>query len=344
MPQTAHFYSWPHTLTDWAVIQAMERAGCPECLRDLPALQAALVSLLGAAVRLKTVFDRQGDIESILATATETACENAGGSAYVTLCKASAAATRQSLASHARAYYEHRADQQLNDLGPDDGHSDAERREIATWLRALIEEAKSDETHTRALQQQLAAMRRQLAPAVHAARRRAARAYWAKFAENWIDDTIFADSPWPSVESRLARIDSAWWWRRFLPALQSPFRRGQPTEYFLHQQMPQLRSVASQPSQKKVLAGVVDDWRETMGADHFGLLSPVHHSTLEPRARDKARDVAEWFDRLVPAYTSNGQVRLAAADALRRHLAEIDPQPFDPTGVSSSSFWEHSDN
>lgn len=344
MPQTAHVYSWPHTLTDWAVIQAMERAGCPECLRDHPALQAALVSLLSAAARLKTVFDRQGEIESILATATESACENAGGTAYRTLRETAAAATRRSLASHTRAHREYHAEMHLSVLEPLDVNADAGRRETVDFLHSLIDEAKSDEARTHALQEQLAAMRRQLAPAVHAARRRAARAYWAKFAEHWIDDAIFADSPWSSVESRLARIDSAWWWRRFLPALQSRFHRGQPTEYFLHQQMPHLRSIASQPGQKKVLAGVVDDWRETIGVDYFGLLSPVHHSTLEPRARDKARKVAEWFDHLAPDYSSDGQMRLTAADALHRHLAEIDSQPFAQATAPSSGFWEHSDN
>src|ERR1035437_9916976 len=155
MPQALPVHSWPQTLTDRAVIQAMERAGFPDCLRDQPALQAALVSLLSAAVRLKTVFDRQTEIESLLASATESACEKTGGSAYITLREASAAATRRSLASYARAYYEHRADQQLNDLGPEDGHADTERREIANGLRALIAEAKSDEAHTRARQEQL---------------------------------------------------------------------------------------------------------------------------------------------------------------------------------------------
>ena len=344
MPQALPVHSWPQTLTDWAVIQAMERAGFPDCLRDQPALQAALVSLLSAAVRLKTVFDRLEEIEPLLSSATESACEKAGGSAYLTLREAAVTATRRSLASHARAYHKHRADQQLNDLGPDDGHADPERRETVRFLHALIAEAKADEAHTRLLQDQLAAMCRQLAPAVRAARRRAARAYWAQFAENWIDDSIFKDAPWSSIESRLARIDAAWWWRRFLPSLRSAFQRGQPTEYFLHQQMPALRSVASLPGQKKVLAGVVDDWRETVGADCFGLVSPVHYSMLERRAQNKARAVTDWFDRLVPDYLFNGSVRVAAADALQRHLAEIDPQPFGPAGARSSNFQEHSNN
>jgi hypothetical protein len=344
MPQTAPVYSWPHTLTDWAVIRAMERAGCPECLRDQLALQAALVSLLSAAVRLKTVFERQGEIEAILATATEAARENSGGTAYVTLREAAATATRRSLASHARAHREYCVEIHLSVLEPLDEDADAGRRETILFLHALIDEAKTDETHTRELQEQLAAARRHLAPAVHAARRRAARAYWAKFAENWIDDAIFSDSPWHSVESRLARIDSAWWWRRFLPSLQNQFKRGQPTECFLHQQMPNLRYAAAQPGQRKVLSGVIDDWREDGGADYFGLMAPVHHSMLDRRARNKAIEVEDWFDHHVPDYSSNPKVRLAAADALRRQLAAVDPQPLAPAQAPSSYFREHWNN
>src|ERR1019366_3621147 len=122
-----------------------ERAGFPDCLRDQPALQAALVSLLSAAVRLKTVFDRLEEIEPLLSSATESACEKAGGSAYLTLREAAVTATRRSLASHARAYHKHRADQQLNDLGPDDGHADTERRGIANGLPAFVAGGKIDE-------------------------------------------------------------------------------------------------------------------------------------------------------------------------------------------------------
>jgi hypothetical protein len=336
--------SWPHILADWAVMHAIERAGFPDCVRGQPAMEAALVSLLSASVRLKTGFDRLGEIEPLLATAAESAREMAGGSAYIALRNALDAATRRSLASHARAYYEYHADAHLSVLEPLDENSDAGRRETVGFLHSLVEESKSDEVRARALQEKLAALRCQLAPAANSSRRRAARAYWAKFAENWIDDSIFADSPWHSIESRLARIDSGWWWRRFLPSLQSQFRRGQPTECFLHQQMPNLRYAAAQPGQKKVLAGVIDDWRENMGADYFGLMAPVHHSMLDRRARNKAREVEDWFDHHVPDYSSNPKVRLAAADALRRQLAAVDPQSLAPAQAPSSHFREHWNN
>ena len=341
MDSTLPVQSWPQALTDWRVLQAFRRAGCPACLRDPPALQAALVSCVSAAVRLKTGFDRLGEITDILAAVNESAYEKAGGPTYTALRTATAAAVKRSLASHTRAHYEYRAEVHLSVLEPLGADADAVRRELCAFLHSLIDEAKSDEAHTRVLEERLAARHRELAPAAASARRRATRAYWAKFAEHWIDDTLFSDSPWPSVESRLARIDSGWWWRRFLPALQSSFRRGQPTEYYLHQQLPILRLLAAQPGQKKVLAGVVDDWREMMGADYFGLGSPVHPSTLAARADKKARAVAAWLDDLAPGYSSVAQTRLAVADALQRRLAELDPQPFAPGEAPSRNFREH---
>ena len=95
MDSTLPVQSWPQALTDWRVLQAFRRAGCPACLRDPPALQAALVSCVSAAVRLKTGFDRLGEITDILAAVNESAYEKAGGPAYTALRTATAAAVKR---------------------------------------------------------------------------------------------------------------------------------------------------------------------------------------------------------------------------------------------------------
>ena len=77
--------SWPVVLTDWCVIQALEHAGCPDCLRNTPSLFPPLVSALSAALRLKIHFDRLGEVTALLDAAAESAYERVLGHAYVEL-------------------------------------------------------------------------------------------------------------------------------------------------------------------------------------------------------------------------------------------------------------------
>jgi hypothetical protein len=82
MPRTLRVYSWPHTLTDWCVIQAFQRAGCPGCLRRPSLLSAAFVAEVGAAIRSRTLSYRTAEITGVLQAAAESAYEEAGGAAY----------------------------------------------------------------------------------------------------------------------------------------------------------------------------------------------------------------------------------------------------------------------
>jgi hypothetical protein len=75
-------HSWLHILTDWCVIRAFERAGCPGCLRKPPALAAAFVAEVSKAVRFRTVSIREAELPVLLEAAAESACELAGGDAY----------------------------------------------------------------------------------------------------------------------------------------------------------------------------------------------------------------------------------------------------------------------
>ena len=74
--------SWPHTLTDWCVIRAFKQAGWPGCLRKPPALAAALVTEVSAAIRFQTFSLRNVELIGLQQAAAESACELAGGDAY----------------------------------------------------------------------------------------------------------------------------------------------------------------------------------------------------------------------------------------------------------------------
>ena len=53
------FHSWTQVLTDWAVSRAYLQTGRhPSCLADRPALAAALVAEVGAAIRQKQLIRR----------------------------------------------------------------------------------------------------------------------------------------------------------------------------------------------------------------------------------------------------------------------------------------------
>ena len=73
--------SWPEALTDWCVIQAFERAGCPPCLRASRALAAAFVSAISSVIRFKTFAVRDCEITVRLETAAESA--RLGASGYI---------------------------------------------------------------------------------------------------------------------------------------------------------------------------------------------------------------------------------------------------------------------
>ena len=372
--------SWPAVLIDWCVIKALEDAGCPDCLRHKPRLLPPLVSALSAALRLKIHFDRLGEIAALLDSAAESAYAHALGEADRDLRAAAADAHRDYLAHYDDTYYRHRADVRLADVrlhllqserlspvhpGPTaDVRPDRPMTAEDDWRRhallrdhlpaadhaALGEElrcchdliAATDALRARAerLRADLSSLRAPHVASAQAARRRAARAFWGKLVSEWFDETVFADSPADSVESSLARIDGPWWWRRFIPALQKRFHRGQPNECFLHEQMPLLRTLATQPGQKFVLSGVVEQWREQHGADHFGLGAPVHQPMLAKRARDKATVVADWLNDRLPGYTTDAGLRHAGQRSLASHLAALDPHPIKP-GPSSSQTGEH---
>lgn len=280
--------SWPEALTDWCVIQAFERAGCPPSLRASPALAAAFVSAISSVIRFKTFAVRDSEITVRLETAAESAYEQTGGPAYLAVRAAAAFAEEAYLRRLGRLRSPGRTAQ----------------------FRAQWQQRAAD----------LAAHRRRLESAARPARRYAARAYWAEKSLSWIDDRLCSHLRANHPALRVAALCPVWW-ELFFACLQSEFSRRSLPDFHLLDVLPDLRRQAVR-SRKKVLAALVDEWRESQ-ADQLGLSAPLHYHVLESRAGTKARAAAYWFNDRVPGYHTDHRVFESAREALDRHLAEL---------------------
>ena len=305
----AHPY-WPYVLTDWCAIRAFHLAGCPDCLRESPELQAAFVAEISAYLRLWTLNLREAEAESRLLTATEAACEQAGGPAYGALRVATETARDDYFLTRARVC--------LNGGGKSMHVETDETR----FLHARWQQCETE----------LAALRRRYEPAARAARRQVAEAYWITVGACRIPEDFFADARPNSAPARMPHI-CATWWGLFVRWLRRVVRRTDPAVCRLLQQLPHLRVEAGRPGQKKVLTGLVEDWREA-NAERTGLLRTVHFPMLEQRAFEKWEEAEKWFEDRVPGFTTDSAVRQAAADSLSDHLARL-PRRHPP------SYWNN---
>ena len=249
MPRTLRVYSWPHTLTDWCVIQAFQRAGCPGCLRRPAILSAAFVAEVGATIRSRTLSYRTAEITGVLQAAAESAYEQAGGAAYRGARDAATTAE----------------DNFLRSL------SQPDRRALHFAEREQRESA-------------LASLRYQFAAEATAAQRRSARRYWAEQRQQWLTGDFLSDLRPDHPLCCVARFTPVWW---------ELFVRCHIPAYRVLDQLPDLRRHARR-ERKKVLAAVVEEWREAH-ADELGLPAQLHYHVLARRGTAKARSVSRWF-------------------------------------------------
>jgi hypothetical protein len=277
MPRPA-IRSWPQALTDWCVIRAFEGAGWPGCLRRPPPLAAAFVSEVSMAVRFRLFFVRPAELAAQFQAAAESACEQAGGDSYRATRESAAAAENEYLCSITRA-----------------GHC-PERRACHEQCAVA-----------------LAGQRRQFHAEVSAAQRRCARAYWADQRGQWLRSEPFAHLRENHPVRQIATFAPVWW-ELFLHHLHAEFSRRDMAQFHLLDELPQLRR---QVRPRKVLAAVVEDWREAH-ADELGLPAQIHYHVVARRGLDRAREAADWFNARAPGYTSDFQV----ADAARAHLVD----------------------
>jgi hypothetical protein len=152
-----HTTSWPHTLTDWCVIRAFERAGCPGCLRKPPALAAAFVGEVSKAVRFRTFSLREAELPVRLEAAAESACELAGGDAYRAV---------RDAATDAEHEYHH---------------------SITRTGHCPQRYARHERCSTA-----VAIQRQQFQAEINSAQRRFVRAYWAEQRQHWLRSDPFA--------------------------------------------------------------------------------------------------------------------------------------------------------
>jgi hypothetical protein len=257
MPRTLRVYSWPQTLTDWCVIQAFRRAGCPGCLRRPSILSAAFVAEVGATLRFRTLSYRTAEVTGILQAAAEPAYEQAGGLAYR---RARDAATTAE-------------DNFLRFL------SQPDRRALHLAEREQHESA-------------LATLHSQFAAEAGAARRRSARRYWAEQRQQWLVGDFLSDLRPDHPLCRIAAFTPVWW-ELFVRCLRDEFARCHIPAFHVLDQLPDLRRHAHR-ERKKVLAAVVEEWREAH-ADELGLPAQLHYHVLARRGTAKARSVFRWF-------------------------------------------------
>jgi hypothetical protein len=257
MSRTLRVYSWPHTLTDWCVIQAFQRAGCPGCLRRPSILSAAFVAEVGAAIRSRTLSYRTAEITGVLQAAAESAYEQAGGAVYRGARDAATTAE----------------DNFLRSL------SQPDRRTFHLAEREQRESA-------------LAALRSQFAVEATAAQRRCARRYWAEQRQQWLAGDLLSDLR-PDHPLRCFARFTPVWWELFCRCLRDEFARCHIPAFHVLDQLPDLRRHVRR-ERKKVLAAVVEEWRDAH-ADELGLPVQVHYHVLARRGTAKARAVSRWF-------------------------------------------------
>lgn len=280
MPRT-RIHSWPDTLTDWCVIRAFERAGCPGCLRKPPALAAAFAAEVSAVIRFRTFSVRSVELMGLCQAAAESAYEASGGEAYRDLRRTTMAAEDDYLATITAT-------------------SRCARR---LAFRAQCETA-------------LAVCRQRFAAEAGAAQRRCARAFWAAQRRQWLQSDLFAHLDCASPILRLAEITPVWW-GLFVRCLRTEFSRRDLTCFHLLGEMSRLRQQARQ-DRKKVLAGLVEEWRAAH-ADELGLPARLHYHVLERRGLERARSVQVWFRSRCPGdreFFANREVRRAILDYL----------------------------
>lgn len=282
MPR-AHVQSWPHTLTDWCVIRAFERAGCPGCLRKPPAVAAAFVAEVSKAVRFHTFNLREAELRVLLEAAAESACEFTGGDAYRAIRAAATEAEHEYHLSITRT-----------------GHC-PERYAWHELCSATV-----------------AVHRRQVQAEIANAQRHCIRAYWAEQRQHWLRSNPFAHFRRDHPIQRIAAFTPVWW-ELFLRCLHAEFSRRDFTQFHLLDALPQLRR---QVRPKKVLAALVEEWRQTH-ADEFGLPAQLHYHVLARRAQDRARQTAAWFNARAPGYTSVFTIADSARSRLIEHTAGL---------------------
>ncbi len=265
------------------MIRAFEQARCPGCLRKPSALAAAFVTEVSTAIHFRIFHIRTAELIGLQQAAAETACELTGGEAY-------------------RAVHEAAMDSENE------------------YLHAIASVGHCLQRHERHLQcaAALAASRHQFQSQITAAEQGCARAYWAKQRQNWLQSDPFAHLRGDHPLMQIAAF-APLWWKLFLSCLHTEFSRRDFTQYHLLNELPRLRR---QVRPRKVLAALVDEWREANAAI-LGLPARLHYHVIARRGKDRASEAAAWFNARAPGYTSVSDVAESTRAQLMSHTAAL---------------------
>ncbi|MBI2497367.1 MAG: hypothetical protein HYV75_05410 [Opitutae bacterium] len=245
---------------------------------------------MSKAVRFRTFSLRENELPVRLEAAAETVCELAGGDAYRAV---RAAATEA----------EHEYHQSITRTG----HCPERYARHELCLTAV------------------AAHRRQFQAEIATAQRRCVRAYWAEQRQHWLRSNPFAHFRRDHPIQRIAAFTPVWW-ELFLRCLHTEFSRRDFTQFHLLDALPQLRR---QVRPKKVLAALVEEWREAH-ADGLGLPAQLHYHVLARRGRIRARETkvvrtkagsqerAKTSLMVAPTWTEIDALNAHARDKLRK--------------------------
>jgi hypothetical protein len=170
----------------------------------------------------------------------------------------------------------------------------------------------------------LAAHRLQFQAEIATAQQRSARAYWAEQRQHWLRSDPFAHLRREHPIQRIAAFTPVWW-ELFLRCLHSELARRDLPQFHLLDVLPQLRR---QTRPKKVLAALVEEWRQSH-ADELGLPAQLHYHVLARRGQIRARATAGWFNTRAPGYTSDFTVADTARSHLSEHTAGLPVPPAD---------------
>jgi hypothetical protein len=291
MAQTLRVYSWPQALTQWGVIQAFRRAGCPGFLRRPAVLSVAFVAEVSAALRFRTLSYRSAEIIGLCQAAAESAYEAACGSAYVAARAAARAAESMFLGSLRQV------DMRAGNL------AERERCEAA-----------------------LAALRAKFSKEAAAAQHRSARRYWTEQAQQWLTDDLLTHLRRDPPLCWMADFAPDWW-RHCVACLHNKFSRCHIPSFHVLDELPFLRRRAGR-ARAKVLAAVVEEWRDAH-ADELGLPARLHYHVLARRSAAKVRRVTRWLNTRAPRYTLNPNAEATLQAVMLDYAANLPVPPED---------------
>lgn len=281
------FDSWAQVLTDWRVSRAFEASPLPRCFNTEPELAAPFVSAISRAINERQLRHLPPELMLLRQRLIEPTYDRAGGPSYLALRDAMEAA-------QARYFTEHHP--------------------CASVHSATL---PSD---VRDLQTAFSATRQRYAAEVERAEHAAARAYWKAHPRHGIPDDFFDEAADDSIPARMARIDSAWWWRSFFTRLQARGKRYHAAEGRLLDALPSLRAQAK----KTTLAAQIARWSEVAAAD-WGWRGGTHYRRLAEYAERKAQATVAWFEQRAPGYLGTQTIRRSLDTRLQTFLAERDP-------------------